>query len=115
MKQATVDPGVGKASGLPASKMTKAQKMTLVKLIKAYTDRMPKDIAMIELKAVEKGGIDKIRFEFGGGASLDQPHTYRVHGPHFVIQFLNTQGDPKGNVPNHVHSAFRRQEGDFGS
>lgn len=40
--------------------------------------------------------------------------TYRVHGPTFVVEFLNSQSDSTGNPANHIHSAWRRIKGDFG-
>jgi hypothetical protein len=40
----------------------------------------------------------------------NQAHYYRVQGPTFLIEFLNQQ-----NNANHVHSAWRDFDGDFGA
>jgi hypothetical protein len=41
------------------------------------------------------------------------PHTDRVHGPTFVIEFLNNQKDSAGNPANHSHSVWRSLAGDY--
>jgi hypothetical protein len=106
--------GVGEPVGLPGAKMTGAQKQTLAKLLKAYTDRMPADIGAHELKRATAAGLDKVHFAFTGAAEQGKGHTYRVQGPTFVIEFLNTQTDGAGNPANHIHSAWRHITGDFG-
>lgn len=106
---------VGAPVGIAASKLTKDQKDTLLKLIKSYTERMPADVAGIEMKQVREGGLDKVHFAFTGSAEgPGKGFTYRVHGPTFVIEFLNVQGDSGGNPANHIHSCWRRLKGDFG-
>ena len=108
-------PSVGKAVGVPASMMTKEQRDTLLKLIKSYTERMPADVAALEMKQVREGGLDNVHFAFTG--SPDGPgkgFTYRVQGPTFLIEFLNIQADSGGNPANHIHSCWRRIKGDFG-
>jgi hypothetical protein len=107
-------PDVGPPVGLPASKMTKEQRETLMKLVEAYARRMPAEVADEELGGVRKGGVDNVHFAFSGQAERGKKHTYRVQGPTFVIEFLNEQGDSAGNPANHIHSAWRRLEGDFG-
>lgn len=106
--------GVGEPVGLPGAKMTEAQKKTLAKLLKAYTDRMPPDVGAHELKRATAPGLDKIYFAFTGVAEQGKGHTYRVQGPAFVIEFLNVQKDGAGNPANHIHSAWRHIAGDFG-
>jgi Protein of unknown function (DUF3500) len=59
-------------------------------------------------------GLDKITFAFTGEAAQGKGRTYRVQGPAFVIEFLNMQADSAGNPANHIHSAWRHIEGDFG-
>jgi hypothetical protein len=114
-EQKSVKPNVGEPVGLSAGKMTEQQRATLKKLIHSYTDRMPPDVAAMELQQVKAGGIGKIHFAFTGAAEQGKGHTYRVQGPHFVIEFLNMQADSAGNPANHIHSAWRRIEGDFGT
>ena len=111
--QNTVKPNVGEPVGLPAAKMTAAQKQTLTNLLKAYTVRMPPEVGALELKQAT-GDLDKVYFAFTGTAEHGKGHTYRVQGPSFVIEFLNVQADSAGTPANHIHSAWRHIVGDFG-
>ena len=110
----TLTPKVGDPVGLPAAKMTAAQKDILLKLLTSYTGTLPADVAAAEMKLVKDAGFDKVHFAYQGGTEKGQKHTYRVQGPTFVIEFLNEQADSAGNVANHIHSAWRRIKGDFG-
>lgn len=103
---------VGDPVGLPAAAMTDAQRATLRELIAAYANRMPPQLAARELKRALKDEA-KIHFAFTGRAKLGEPHTYRVRGANFVIEFLNTQKDSLGNRANHAHSVWRRLPKDF--
>jgi len=112
--QATVAPKHGSPVGLAAAKMNEKQRVLLVQLLEAYAGRMPPDVADRELKLVRAAGIDKVYFAYTGGTQPGQAYTYRVHGPSFVIEFLNEQADSAKNPANHIHSVWRRIEGDFG-
>ena len=113
--QKTKTPKLGKAVGVPAAKMTKEQKEILHKLVKSYTERLPADVAALEWQQVKDGGFDNIHFGFTGSAEgAGKGFTYRVQGPSFVIEFLNIQNDSAGNPNNHIHSCWRRIQGDFG-
>jgi hypothetical protein len=113
-QQNTVKPNIGPPVGLVAEKMTDAQRKVLVELVEDYAHRMPAEIATVQLKQVKDAGPGKIHFAFGGTAKQGSPHSYRVHGPTFVIEFLNTQPDSAGNPANHIHSVWRNLNGDFG-
>jgi Protein of unknown function (DUF3500) len=113
-KSHAVNSGVGPAVGVPAPKMTPKQRDMLMKLIRAYADRLPADVAASELKRVQDGGVDKITFAYSGATEPGEKYSYRVQGPSFVIEFLNVQADSAGNQANHIHSCWRRIEGDFG-
>lgn len=106
---------IGEPKGLPAARMTEQQRGLLRKLIEGYANRMPGDVAERELAAIRKAGPEKIHFAYNGGLEKGQPHTFRVQGPTFVIEFLNAQADGAGNRANHIHSAWRSLTGnDFG-
>jgi len=113
-QQATVKPDVGEPTGLVAAKMTDKQRGTLLKLVESYAHRVAPEIAEAQLRDVRKGGVDKIHFAYTGGTEPGKGHTYRVHGPTFVIEFLNVQADSAKNPANHIHSAWRRLPVDFG-
>jgi uncharacterized protein DUF3500 len=113
-EQKSVKPNVGAPVGLPAAKMTGAQKATLKKLMTAYTKRMRPEVSEEQWKKVDAAGFDKVHFAYNGGLEPGQLHTYRVQGPTFVIEFKNDQTDGAGNPANHIHSVWRRLDGDFG-
>jgi len=114
IKQGDADPGVGEPKGIPAGKMTEKQRGILVKLLQSYTNRLPAEVGNEEMKQVKDAGIDKIHFAYAGGLEEGKPHTYRVQGPTFVVEFLNEQPDSAGNAANHIHSVWRHLKGDFG-
>jgi hypothetical protein len=106
--------GVGAPVGVPATKLTDKQREVLMKLIRSYADRLRPEVAAAELKALEAAGTDKIHFAYWGSTEPGQGYTYRVQGPSFVIEFLNVQADSAGNAANHIHSCWRKPDGDFG-
>jgi hypothetical protein len=108
-------PTVGEPVGLKAAKMNDKQKGLLWKLIEGYARRMPEAIAAEELAAVKKAGLDDVHFAYAVDEKRKgQPFSYRVQGPTFVIEFINEQNDSAGNPANHIHSAWRNVNGDFG-
>jgi hypothetical protein len=113
-KPRTKTPHVGKAVGLVASKMTKDQQDKLYKLVKSYSERLAPEVAALEWKQVTDGGLENVYFGFSGSTEPGKGYTYRVQGPSFVIEFLNIQNDSAGNPNNHIHSCWRRLQGDFG-
>ncbi len=95
--------------GLPASKMTDAQKKMLRDIINAYATHMTQEIAAERMQKIEAAGFDKVAFAWAGADALHQAHYYRVQGPTFLIEMDNTQGNA-----NHIHSVWRDFQGDFG-
>jgi hypothetical protein len=114
IEQAKKAPNVGEPKGLAAADMNKSQRELLVKLLTSYARRMPADIGEEEMSQVKEAGIDKIHFGYAGGVEAGKPHTYRIQGPTFIVEFLNVQNDSGGNPANHIHSAWRNIKGDFG-
>jgi len=107
-------PHVGSARGIAVSQMSPSQRNLLMRLLQAYLDRMPADVAESELASLTRAGIENIHFAFAGGLETGEPHTYRLQGPTFVVEFLNVQADSAHNPANHIHSAWRTIHGDFG-
>ncbi len=119
------------AAGLSAARMTPRQKELLKVLIDEYLGRMPDDIAQLRSRALA-AGFETITFAWIGATRagdapkptarfgctagdtrwecipLGFPYYYRVLGPTFLIEYMNTNG-------NHSHSVWRDyQNGDFG-
>jgi hypothetical protein len=111
---AKVPTKVGEPKGLPAAKMTEKQRDLLQKLLQSYADRMPADVAAVEMSRVKEAGLDKVHFAYQGGLAQGEAHTYRVQGPTFMVEFLNVQADSAKNPANHIHSAWRSLKNDFG-
>ena len=95
--------------GVRASALSSAQRDILMDLIESYISVMADDIAALRLAKVRGGGIENIAFAWAGGTERGEVAYYRVQGPSFLIEFDHTQRDP-----NHVHTAWRDFDGDFG-
>jgi hypothetical protein len=114
IKEGQPKAGVGPAVGITADKLTADQKATLMKLLRAYADRMPEELAEGEMKKATATPDAKLYFAYSGSATPGEPYTYRVQGPEFVVEFLNVQADSAKNPANHIHSTWRRLPSDFG-
>ena len=96
-------------AGLLAADMTASQRAALMKIIDAYANVMPADVAADRLAKIKAAGIEKIGFAWQGSIEKGQRHHYQIQGPTFLIEHNNTQ-----NNGNHVHSVWRDYNGDFG-
>lgn len=114
IREGFADAKVGEPVGIPAAKLTDAQKASLWKIVEAYAGRLPEAVAAAELARVKEAGADKVHFAYALEENKPgKPYTYRVHGPTFVIEFLNVQADASKNPANHIHSGWRRLPTDF--
>ena len=113
IKEGQASAGVGDPVGITADKLTAGQKAALLKLLQAYADRMPEELAAAEMKRAKATPDAKLFFAYSGTATPGEPYTYRVQGPEFVVEFLNVQADGAKNPANHIHSAWRRLPIDF--
>jgi len=100
-------------AGIPASELTAEQRQVLQSLIEAYAGNFADDLARERLGEIEKAGIQKVSFAWAGADKPGIGHYYRVQGPTFVIEFVNTQPDAAGNPANHIHCTWRDVRGDF--
>lgn len=107
-------PKPGEPRGLPAGKMSESQRGLLLKLLESYASRMPGDVAAAEMSEIRQAGLDSIYFAYAGSLEPGKPHTYRIQGSTFLVEFLNVQSDSARNPANHIHSAWRSIKGDFG-
>lgn len=106
-------PPTVKPEGLAAAEMDETQKKTLKELVATYADAMPEPVSNARKAAIQKAGFDKIRFAWLGAEKPGIGHGYRVQGPTFLIEFVNTQPDAEGNPANHIHAVWRDMNGDF--
>ena len=99
--------------GIPLDKLSTEQKKTLLDLIGVYATNLPTDVATARMAAIDKAGIAAIHFAWAGADKPGIGHYYRIQGPSFLIEFVNTQADAAGNPANHIHSIWRDMGGDF--
>ncbi len=100
--------------GLIAADMTDAQKKTLSSLITAYIDNMSPDVQAEIKDEIHWAELENVYFAWAGAQQPGIGHYYRVQGPTFLIEFVNTQPDSAGNPANHIHSVWRQLD-DFGA
>lgn len=106
-------PPQDKPVGLLVGKMNRKQYGILRSLIHEYAQSLPSDIAQQRLQALSKADPRLIRFAWAGAQKPGIGHYYRIEGPTFLIEFVNTQPDPAGNPANHIHCIWRDPQGDF--
>ena len=100
-------------AGIAAEKLTGQQRSVLISLIDEYCNAMPTDVAKQRREAIDQQGIGQVHFAWAGSQKPGVGHYYRVQGPTFLIEFVNTQADSAGNPANHIHSVWRDMQGDF--
>ncbi|MFG0333517.1 MAG: DUF3500 domain-containing protein [Maioricimonas sp. JB049] len=106
-------PPTAPAVGLTAYKMTDGQQKLLRQIIQEYAAAMPKKVAEARLEAIREAGFRNVYFAWAGATKPGVGHYYRIQGPTFLIEFVNTQPDAAGNPANHIHCVWRDMKGDF--
>jgi glyoxylase-like metal-dependent hydrolase (beta-lactamase superfamily II) len=97
--------------GLPAARMTPAQRQLLDALLDEVTGNLPRELAEPARARVAASAPADVLFTWAGGGSAGQPHYYRVAGPSFLYELDNTQAGA-----NHVHTVWHVRDpagGDF--
>lgn len=100
-------------AGLSYREMTGPQLETLEQLVGVYASAMPAEVAEARLEAIRQAGWGNVHFAWAGASEPGIGHYYRVQGPTFLIEFVNTQPDAEGNPANHIHCVWRDTTGDF--
>lgn len=101
--------------GISYDQLTEKQRGMLLKLISEYINAMPGEIAKERDDRLHFDGLNAIHFAWAGATEPGVGHYYRVQGPSFLIEFVNTQPDAAGNPANHIHCVWRDMHGDFGN
>lgn len=102
--------------GVSVAEFNPGQAAGLNRLLREYTGRLPADLEAREWSLVTSFPPSSVKFQyFQNTKAKGNPTTYRIQAPGYLIQYLNVQGDGEGNPANHIHSAFRRVAGDFGT
>jgi hypothetical protein len=103
------DGGFEKAEGLAYADMRAPERAVLERILAEFIDDLSPELAAREWERVKQKGMENIRFAWCGGVKIGEPHYWRLQGPHFVIEYDDTQGGA-----NHVHTLWRDLENDFG-
>lgn len=106
-------PPTDKAEGITAKDLTASQQEQLRNLIEIYVSAVPTDVAQGRQQQISEAGFNNIHFAWAGATKPGIGHYYRIQGPSFVIELVNTQPDSSGNIANHVHCIYRSMSGDF--
>lgn len=95
--------------GVSGGDLNSAQRQLLRRIISVYVERLPDELAQVEIAAYTEEALNKLSFLWAGGIDRGVPHYYRVQGPRLLIEYDNAQ-----RAGNHAHSVWRDPEGDFG-
>ncbi len=95
--------------GVSYAEMDSKHQKQLKSLVGEYLSTLPKELAHLRSKKIDKNGWDDIHFAWAGVTDRSAGHYYRIQGESFLIEFDNTQNDA-----NHVHTVWRDFAGDFG-
>lgn len=109
----TPQPPAEAAAGISAKELNDQQKEILKKLIDVYCNKMLESVSQDRMKRIQDAGWHNISFAWAGASQSGIGHYYRVQGPSFLIELVNTQPDAAGNIANHVHCVWRDMTGDF--
>lgn len=101
------------AEGISYKDLEGKQRGLLLSLIQEYCNAMPGPIAQKRVNQLHFDGLNDIHFAWAGATEPGIGHYYRVQGPSFLIEFVNTQPDAAGNPANHIHCVWRDMHGDF--
>jgi hypothetical protein len=99
--------------GVPFGGLNGTQQKLLRELIDVYARNLPAALAAARLQAIDAARYDRVYFAWAGADRPGIGHYYRIQGPTFLIEFVNTQPDSAGNPASHIHSVWRDPTGDF--
>jgi Protein of unknown function (DUF3500) len=105
--------------GLPAAKMTTAQKEQLLNLANQYIANIEEGHAKIEMEDIKKH-LDNTWFAWIGKTDSTAVFYYRIHSPVILIEFdhqgpVGIRGQGREATRNHIHTMVRTPNGnDYG-
>lgn len=97
-----------KPEGMPASEMNNRQRTALRQMLFSVLRHLRPQLAASEIQSVKDAGIEKVHFSWMGGLEPEENHYFRLHGPTFVLEYDNAQG-------NHAHLVWHSRTNDFGA
>jgi hypothetical protein len=98
-----------KPKGLSAGQLNLRQLDELAAIVGAFARRLPDEVAGVQMRELERAGLDNLTFAWAGGTEPGDRHYFRIQGPTLLIEHDNTQANG-----NHIHSVWRNPADDFG-
>jgi len=95
--------------GLAAGGLNLRQLDELAAIVGAFARRLPDEVAGVQMRELERAGLDNLTFAWAGSTEPGERHYFRVQGPTLLIEHDNTQANG-----NHLHSVWRNPADDFG-
>lgn len=99
--------------GISYGDLNEDQQEIMRNLVTAYAENVPEELQRQRVQAIVQAGPKNVRFAWAGAQKPGIGHYYRIQGPTFLIEFVNTQPDAAGNPANHIHCVWRDMHGDF--
>lgn len=99
---------IAKPEGIAAADMNKRQRAVLSQMVSNFLRHLRSQLAAAEIQQVKEAGIEKIYFAWAGSLKPEENHYFRLHGPTFVLEYDNSQG-------NHAHLVWHSRTNDFGA
>ncbi len=100
---------MGTPEGVAIADMSENQRRGVDRLLGLFLARMEPALAEYQMAKIRQAGYERVHFAWAGGTAPGGRHYFRIHGPTFVVEWDNTQGNG-----THVHSVWRDFEDDFG-
>ena len=109
----TPQPPANEEVGVAYADLNESQQELARQLVASYANNLPAEVRAARFQAIGNAGPESVRFAWAGALEPGVGHYYRVQGPSFLIEFVNTQPDAAGNPANHIHCVWRDMQGDF--
>ena len=103
----------GDPIGIAWDDLTMEQRKLLRKIVRVYAATMAPAIMEERMADIAEAQWAKVHFAWAGATKPGIGHYYRIQGPTFEIEFVNTQPDAAGNPASHIHCMWRDVRGDF--
>jgi hypothetical protein len=103
----------GDPIGIAWADLTADQRKHLQKLVRVYAATMAPAIMEERMAGINAAKWTEVHFAWAGATKPGIGHYYRIQGPTFEIEFVNTQPDAAGNPASHIHCMWRDVRGDF--
>ena len=100
---------LGPPAGLAYSAMGEESRALLRSLVEEYAGNLADDLAAAALRRMSADDWAGVHFAWAGAGRPDMAHYFRVHGPHFAIEYDNVQGGA-----NHIHTVWHDLDDPFG-